>query len=887
VDRKILLLAAALSLTVPAPIQTVSTAPDMIRKIESRIVPAVRIGPASPQSLVERMKAFKIPGLSVAVVKDSAVDWAKGYGVRDAGTGEPVTAETLFQAASITKSITAAVTLRLVEEGRLDLDEDVNHYLKRWQVPENEFTKTEKVTLRRVLSHTAGLTVSGFRGYAEGEAVPTILEVLDGLPPANSKPVRVDRTPGSGYRYSGGGYTILQVLLEDVTGRPLPELAAEYVFKPAGMTHSVICLCNAPGSLAGLAASGHSCDGAPFKGYTFLRGGSACCELWTTPSDLARFMIALQRSLRGEPGGILAAATVRTMMAGEGAGGRPLGLMVRRGGDAVYFGHDGGNVGFVSRFLGSPDKRCGLAVMINSDCAFSMIDDLTSTVAAAYGWDGFKTESYESAAALVEELRRGHEASPSGPEYSEAALNEKGYDLLRQGFTDAAVGVFRLNVELEPRSANAADSLAEGLEKAGDAAGALSYYRKALELLDAFPERNAGFRASRPSVLDGIARLDKESREAGPAELDMFIKEQVRELGLAGLAACIFKDGRLAWAGGAGLADIEAGRAAGPETVFPVGSVSKTVTLAAFMRLWEQGRCALDDDVNKYLSFPLRNPRYPDKPVTLRMLLSFTAGIFDVDMQAGENRLSFLEETRDPKTSAEEVLREFLVPGGKYFSEKNYFDYAPGARYAYSNSSYALVGCVIERLSGRPFWEYCRRAIFEPLRMTHSSWRLADLDRGRAAFAYWKGPDGMKKEEPAIWPGYMDGGLWTTAGDIGNFLLMMADRGRFDGKQVLKPETVDAMLALQNPPGAPAGRGFPVLGRGFVWTLNEVRGRRLFQMNGFGPAFFAEVYFDPERKTGGAFFTTGGFSSFEVLGNTVRLFFDKLLDATDRLPPAP
>jgi CubicO group peptidase (beta-lactamase class C family) len=375
----------------------------------------------------------------------------------------------------------------------------------------------------------------------------------------------------------------------------------------------------------------------------------------------------------------------------------------------------------------------------------------------------------------------------------------------------------------------------------------------------------------------------QEEHRPAAKQLDDFLRDQVGQLGLAGLGACIVKEDRVAWTGSAGLADIEAGRPVGPGTVFPVGSVSKTVTLTAFMRLWEQGRCALDDDVNKYLSFPVRNPRYPDKPITIRMLLSFTAGIFDVDMQAGENRLGFLEETRDPKAPAEEVLREFLVPGGKYFSEKNFLDYPPGERYAYSNSSYSLVGCIVERLAGLPFWEYCRRAVFAPLRMTHSSWRLADLDRGRCAFGYTKGPDGMTKEVPAIWAGYMDGGLWTTVGDIGHFLIMMADRGRFGGKQVLKPETLDVMLALQNPPGAPAGRGFPLIGRGFVWTFNRVGDRRVFQMNGFGPAFFAEVYFDPDRRTGGAFFTTGSFASFEALGNAVRLFFERFLDATDRL----
>jgi CubicO group peptidase (beta-lactamase class C family) len=373
------------------------------------------------------------------------------------------------------------------------------------------------------------------------------------------------------------------------------------------------------------------------------------------------------------------------------------------------------------------------------------------------------------------------------------------------------------------------------------------------------------------------------NRSGVSKELAEFFQTQVDDFKLAGLGAGVVKDGKVAWSGGFGLADIDKRRPVTSDTIFSVGSVSKTVTLAAFMLLWEAGHCGLDDDINEYLSFPVRNPHFPDKPITLRMLLSFTAGIFDVDFEAGQNRLSFLEENQDSKTPAEQALREFLVPGGKYYSDKNYLQSAPGERYAYSNSSYSLIGCVVERLSGWSFWEYCREKIFVPLRMNDSSWRLADLNRDRFAYQYIKESGRMKKEEPSTWPGYMDGGLQTTVKDFGNFLIMMMNRGRFEGKQILKPETVDMMLSLQNPKGAPQGRGFPTLGRGFVWVLSEIQGRRIFQMNGFGPSFFAQVYFDPASKTGGAFFTTGGFDSFESLGNAVRLFFGKLLEATDRL----
>jgi CubicO group peptidase (beta-lactamase class C family) len=352
-------------------------------------------------------------------------------------------------------------------------------------------------------------------------------------------------------------------------------------------------------------------------------------------------------------------------------------------------------------------------------------------------------------------------------------------------------------------------------------------------------------------------------------ELDDFFRAQVRHFGLASIGACILKENRIAWSGGFGWADVEKRRPATSQTTFNVGSVSKTVTLAAFMKLWEQGRCALDDDVDQYLAFPVRNPRFPDAPITIRMLLSFTAGIYDVDFQAGRNRLDVFSQSRDPDWGAGDDLREFLAPGGKYYSSENYFDFAPGDRYAYSNSSYALIGCVVERLAGRPFWDYCREALFVPLGMTDSSWRLADRDRDRVAFGYLKESGVLRKEEPTTWSGYMDGGLTTTLEDIGHFLIMMMNRGRFDDRPILKPETVDAMLALKNPPGAPPGRGFPTLGRGFVWILSQIRDREIFQMNGFGPAFFAQVYFDPSRKTGGAFLTTGGFDSFQALGQAV------------------
>ncbi len=186
-------------------------------------------------TLQQLMDAFKVPGLSVAVIDNYKIVWAKGFGVTAPGGQAPVTSRTLFQAGSISKPVAAAGALWLVERGKLSLDEDVNQKLKTWKVPENEFTATQKVTLRRLMSHSGGLTVHGFPGYAVGEPVPTLVEIFNGEKPANTPAIRVDFIPGTKMRYSGGGVTIEQQLVMDVTGQPFPQFMRETVLDQAGM----------------------------------------------------------------------------------------------------------------------------------------------------------------------------------------------------------------------------------------------------------------------------------------------------------------------------------------------------------------------------------------------------------------------------------------------------------------------------------------------------------------------------------------------------------------------------------------------------------------------------------------------------------------------------
>ena len=227
-------------------------------RVEQGLLPGVVIAgrPLPVKALAARMADLKVPGVSVAVINGGTIEWARGYGVAETGSATPVTPRTLFQAASISKPVAALGALRLVERGQLSLDQDVNERLTSWKVPENEFTKQEKVTLRRLLSHSAGLTVHGFPGYAADAPVPSLIQVLDGVKPANTAAIRADILPGSVWRYSGGGFTVMQQLVIDVTGRPFPALLADLVLVPVGMTDSTYEQ-PLPESRRAAAASGH------------------------------------------------------------------------------------------------------------------------------------------------------------------------------------------------------------------------------------------------------------------------------------------------------------------------------------------------------------------------------------------------------------------------------------------------------------------------------------------------------------------------------------------------------------------------------------------------------------------------------------------------------
>jgi CubicO group peptidase (beta-lactamase class C family) len=340
-----------------------------------------------PFTLSQLMQRFKVPGVSVAVIKDFKIHWAKGYGVADAETNRPVDPNTLFQAASISKPVTAMAVLRLAQEGKLSIDADVNSLLKSWRVPPSELTSAQPVTPRSLMSHTSGADDGfGFPGYDPSAPRPTLVQILNGEKPSNVGPVQFVRPPYSGQKYSGGGIEIIQLMLADVTNRPFAELMKEKVLGPIGMTSSTFE--QPPGEpLAERTSRAHNGEGKAMGPKWHVYPEQAAAGLWTTPSDLARFAIEVQTAYRGPAGAVLSQASVREMIAPTGTGPFAVGFVIDKKGEGWYFTHSGGNWGFGCDLLAHVRKGYGVAVMTNGDGGFRLVQEIEARVAAAYGWD--------------------------------------------------------------------------------------------------------------------------------------------------------------------------------------------------------------------------------------------------------------------------------------------------------------------------------------------------------------------------------------------------------------------------------------------------------------------------------------------------------------------
>jgi CubicO group peptidase (beta-lactamase class C family) len=361
-----------------------------IERVENGLLPPAVLQGETParMKLADRMRFYKTPGVSIALINDGKIEWARGYGFLEAGGKEPVTPETLFQAASNSKSLTAMVVLRLVQQGKLDLDSDVNNRLVSWKVPENEFTKDQKVTVRRLLAHTAGVSNPGFLGYPVDKPLPNLRQILDGEKPANSNPIRVELKPGTKFLYSGGGYVILRQLMMDVTGVSFPELMQKTILRPLGMTHSTFEQPLSP-ALASTAAAGHLPNGKEMEGKWFVLPELAPDGLWTTPTDLARLLIEVQKARLGKSNKVLSVKSINQMLTPE-IDNVALGWLVDGKGDSARFSFAGSNVGYKSRMVAYMNSGRGVVVMTNSENGAELTTEILRSVAAEYDWPDFR-----------------------------------------------------------------------------------------------------------------------------------------------------------------------------------------------------------------------------------------------------------------------------------------------------------------------------------------------------------------------------------------------------------------------------------------------------------------------------------------------------------------
>jgi len=359
----------------------------LVALVRSNAQPAT--GPLEPAAVQELLAAFQVPGVSIAVVKDFKIAWAKGYGVADVETGAPVTPDTLFQAASISKTIAAMTSLKAVQDGRFTLDQDVNTILTSWKLPGGEHTRDRPVTPRMLMSHTSGTGDGfGFPGYSPGAALPTVAQILDGLPPSNRPKVRLERPPMTGFKYSGGAVMIEQLALTDAMRRPFDQLARDWVLNPIGMTNSTFDQ-PLPETRRAQAARAHGRDGKRMGDPWHVYPEQAAAGLWTTPTDLAKFVIEVQLSLLGKSNRVLKPSTMQEMVTPVGVGPFAVGFTVEKQGEGWYFMHGGSNWGFTCDVIGHRARGYGVAIMTNGDNGFRLIEQLRTGIERAYQWDVF------------------------------------------------------------------------------------------------------------------------------------------------------------------------------------------------------------------------------------------------------------------------------------------------------------------------------------------------------------------------------------------------------------------------------------------------------------------------------------------------------------------
>jgi CubicO group peptidase (beta-lactamase class C family) len=361
---------------------------EKIAQVEHNLAENIQIVNAkSKWTIQERMQYYKTIAVSIAVIKDYKIQWIKAYGWADNIEMRPATTSTLFQAASISKSLNAIGILKLVQNKKLNLFTDINEYLKNWKFPYDSISKGKKITTANLLSHTAGLTVHGFDGYKLSDTIPTIIEILDGKHPANSEAIRSEFEPGLKYKYSGGGTIISQLIIQDISGKKYEEYMKENVLDPIGMTNSFF---NQPPKKdkRNILATGYNDGGKEINGKYRIHPEQAAGGLWTNPTDLAKYIIETQLALKGKSQKVLSREMTKLRLKPYIDSSAALGVFIENKKGTKYFHHGGSNEGFQSEYIGSLKDGNGAVIMINSDNR-DIINEIINSVAYTYNWKNY------------------------------------------------------------------------------------------------------------------------------------------------------------------------------------------------------------------------------------------------------------------------------------------------------------------------------------------------------------------------------------------------------------------------------------------------------------------------------------------------------------------
>ena len=372
--------------------------------VEQGLRAPVRFGQETDKtySVQQRLEYHKVPGISFALIQNGELAWASGYGAVAAASQQAVTVNTLFQAASIAKPVTAFAVMRMQQQRLIDINASIDIYLTSLTLAKGEQTPEAVVSFKNLLDHSSGLTAGGYMGYEKGAAIPSDRQTFNGEAPANTKATSVETTPGTVVSYSGAGYTLAEIALTDHFKQPFEQLMDTWALSPLAMKNSSFVL-DYPQQQGVEVALGHDRAGKTINGGWRRHPEQAAAGLWSTATDLARFAIEITKAYQGNST-LLSHAAAREMLApimpqqdlsGQ-FGGQPAMTFIVAGADEQFlFQHGGGTLGYSCFMVMYPETGNGAVFMTNSDAGYSIGHEMLRAASFFYNWPDFKGKSFE------------------------------------------------------------------------------------------------------------------------------------------------------------------------------------------------------------------------------------------------------------------------------------------------------------------------------------------------------------------------------------------------------------------------------------------------------------------------------------------------------------